>query len=141
MKKLLFIAFLFLGIGAQAQDGVKVKGNSISTREIAPVWPGCEGSEADKKQCFLQNLSKHISANFKYPAEAYNNNIEGKVIVSFIINEEGKVEILKADGPNELLVAEAKRNILQIPQMKPGEIGGKPTDIKYTVPFTFSTGK
>lgn len=141
MKKHLFIAFLFVSAGLYAQDGVKVKGNTVTTREIAPVWPGCEGSETDKKNCFLQQLSKHVSANFKYPAEAYNSNIQGKVIVSFVINAEGKVEILNAEGPNELLVEEAKRNILQIPQMKPGERAGKPTEIKYTVPFTFSTGK
>ena len=141
MKKLLFIAFVFISVGMNAQDGITVKGNTITTKEIPPVWPGCDGNESELQKCFNQNLSKHISANFKYPAQAYKNNIQGKVIVSFIINEEGKVEILKAEGPNELLVEEAKRNILQIPQLKPGEIGGKPTNIKYTVPFTFSTGK
>lgn len=141
MKKILILAFLFVAFGSYAQEGVKVKGNKVTTKEIAPVWPGCEGSAEDKKDCFLKSLSKHISANFKYPAEAYNNNVEGKVIVSFIINKEGKVEILSATGPNDLLVEEAKRNILQIPQMKPGERGGQPTEIKYTVPFTFSTGK
>lgn len=141
MKKLVVVICLMFGMNALAQDGVAVEGNSVTMKEIAPVWPGCEGSEAAKKQCFLQKLSQHISQNFKYPPAAYKKGIEGQVVVSFVVNEEGKVEILNAEGPNELLVAEAKRNILQIPQMKPGELGGKPTSIKYTVPFNFSTGK
>ena len=57
--------------------------------------------------------------------------------MSFNIDEEGKVDIISVEGPKKELNAEAKKIILAIPQMKPGERGGKPVPIKYTVPFTF----
>ena len=51
------------------------------------------------------------------------------------------VEIKSATGATKALQEEAKRNILAIPKMKPGMMGGKFRAIKYTIPFTFKTGK
>lgn len=137
MKKIL-VAFLLLAGGSTfAQTGVKAEGNTLTTREIAPVWPGCEGSEAAKKTCFKQKLVEHLKTNYKFPRDADGNIIRGKSVVSFNINTEGKVDIISVEGARKELNAEAKRIILAIPEMKPGERGGKPVPIKYTVPFTF----
>jgi periplasmic protein TonB len=137
MKKILIAFLLLVGGSTFAQTGVKAEGNTLTTREIAPVWPGCEGSEATKKTCFKQKLVEHLKANYKYPRDADGKIIRGKAIVSFNINEEGKVEILSVKGAEKDLNAEAKRIILAIPVMTPGERAGKPVPIKYTVPFTF----
>ena len=115
--------------------------NKLTVKEIAPIWPGCE-NESKKDDCFNQQLASHISKNFRYPAQAYKKNEQGKVIVEFIINKKGLVEIKKVSGGTKLLQEEAKRNILSFPKMaKPGILGGKPTSINYTVPITFKTGK
>ena len=138
MKKTLFILILLLTtVSTFAQEGVSVKGNKISSREIAPVWTGCEGSEKEKKECFNQKLVAHIKQHYKFPKDANGNYIRGKAVVSFNINEEGKVDILKVEGPEQALNEEAKRIISLIPKMKPGERAGKPVPIKYTTPFTF----
>lgn len=121
----------------QAQEGVDVKGNTVSAREIAPVWPGCEGTEIQKKKCFQEKLVQHLKANYKFPKDSEGNFIRGKATVSFNINEKGEVEILAVEGPKKELNEEAKRIILAIPKMKPGELAGKPIAIKYKVPFTF----
>ena len=137
MRKLIFAAFfLFTSIGF-AQEGVNVKGNKLSTKEIAPVWPGCDGSEKEKKDCFNKKLVEHLKANYKYPKDATGNIIRGKSVVSFNIDEEGKVEILKVEGPRPELNAEAKKIILAIPKMKPGQLAGDAISVKYKVPFTF----
>ena len=68
MKKLIFAAFLFVTSLGLAQEGVSVKGNTLSTREIAPVWPGCEGSEKEKKDCFNKKLVEHLREY--YPRES-----------------------------------------------------------------------
>lgn len=115
--------------------------NKLTVKEIAPIWPGCE-NESKKDDCFNKQLALHISKNFKYPADAYKKNEQGRVIVEFIINKKGRVEIKKISGGTKLLQEEAKRNISLFPKMaKPGMLGGKPTPISYTVPITFKTGK
>lgn len=137
MKNLLIIALLCLSATAFAQEGVSMKGNTLTVSEVPPVWPGCSGSKAQKKSCFNQNLAKHISTNFKFPKGYKPGSVKEKVIVKFVINTNGKPEIKSVSGGTKELQEEAKRNILLIPQMKPGQAGGKPKAIKYTIPFTF----
>ena len=143
MKKTLFILSLLISTSLVAQDWGTVDKNKVTLKEIAPVWPGCQSSSVAKTDaCFRKMLAKHIGKNFKYPAEEYKKNIQGKVIVTFIINIQGLPEIKKMSGGNAGLQAEAKRNIMSIPKMaKPGMLGGKPRAIEYTVPITFKTGK
>ncbi|PKA83332.1 TonB family protein [Ulvibacter sp. MAR_2010_11] len=142
-KTFLILSILFSTVLVAQEDWGDVQKNIVTLKEIAPVWPGCEtGSATARQNCFNQKLSQHISKNFKYPAEEYKNNVQGKVIVDFVINEKGLVEVNSVSGGTAALQAEAKRNILAIPKMaKPGMMGGKPRAIKYTVPFTFKTGK
>jgi periplasmic protein TonB len=143
MKKTLFILTLFISttIFAQEEWGNLDK-NKLAMKEIAPIWPGCENGSASKRDgCFDQKLMQHIIKNFKYPATEYKNNVQGKVVVEFVINEKGLVEVKSVTGGSTALQDEAKRNIMAIPKMKPGMMGGKPRAIKYTVPFNFKTGK
>lgn len=143
MKNLLItVCILFSTTIFAQQEWGDVQKNKVTLKEIAPIWPGCTGTVAQRDNCFNQKLAVHISKNFKYPPEAYKKNEQGKVIVEFIINEQGLVEVKNVSGGSKSLQEEAKRNILTIPKMaKPGMLGGKPRAIKYTVPITFKTGK
>ncbi|MEM0518081.1 MULTISPECIES: energy transducer TonB [Aequorivita] len=144
MKNLLFLTcFLFSTAIFAQQEWGDVRKNNITLKEIAPIWPGCEkGNVSQRDNCFNTQLATHISKNFKYPPNAYKNNDEGRVIVEFVINEQGIVDVKSVSGGTKELQEEAKRNIMAIPKMaKPGMMGGKPRAIKYTVPFTFKTGK
>lgn len=144
MKNLLILPIILLfTITVSAQEWGTVKGNTVTMKEIGPVWPGCEkGTAAQRENCFDQKLYAHISKNFRYPAEAYKKNDQGKVTVNFIINEKGMVEVTSVSGGSKALQEEAKRNIMSMPKMaKPGMLAGKPRAIKFTVPFTFKTGK
>jgi len=142
IKILILTLFISTSLLAQAEWGDMQK-NKLTLKELAPVWPGCEkGNASQRDACFQQKLAQHIAKNFKYPPAAYKNNEQGKVIVSFVINEKGLPEIKKVSGGSTSLQEEAKRNILAMPKMsKPGMMGGKPRTINYTVPFTFKTGK
>ncbi|KAA3615854.1 MAG: TonB family protein [Flavobacterium sp.] len=143
MKNILILLCLITSIGGYAQEWGTVDKNKVTMREVAPVWPGCESNNADKRDnCFNTQLATHIAKNFKYPAEEYKKNIQGRVVVTFIVNTEGLIEIKNVTGGNAGLQAEAKRNIMSIPKMaKPGMLAGKPRAIEYTVPITFKTGK
>ena len=143
MKPTLFIICFLASFSLFAQEEWgNVNKNTVTLKEVAPVWPGCENEKGDKKSdCFDKKLIQHIIKNFKYPMNEYKKNIQGKVIVEFFINQDGMVEIKSATGATKALQEEAKRNILAIPKMKPGMMGGKFRAIKYTIPFTFKTGK
>ncbi len=137
MKKLLLILTLLTAGFGFAQDGVTVSGNTLTMREIPPVWPGCTGSINAKKNCFNQKLAQHIATNFKFPKEYTAADKGTKVIVTFIVNKEGAVEVTNVSGGKAYLQEEAKRNIMQIPPMEPGKLGGKKRAIQYKVPFKF----
>jgi len=143
MKNVFLVLCLLLSTLTFAQrEWGGVDKNTVTLKEIAPIWPGCESNNVRQRDaCFDKKLMQHVVKNFKYPAEEYKKNVQGKVIVNFIINEKGLVEIKNVTGGSPGLQAEAKRNIEAIPKMKPGMMAGKPRAINYTVPFNFKTGK
>jgi protein TonB len=143
MKKILILLCLIASSSMFAQEWGSMNNSTLTMKEIAPIWPGCEsGSDSQRDACFQKKLATHIAKNFKYPAAEYKKNVQGRVIVSFIINEQGNPKIKSASGGSKGLQDEAKRNIMAMPKMsKPGMMGGKPRAIQYTVPFTFKTGK
>lgn len=144
MRKYIIASLLILVSNVVlAQEWGTVDKNKVTLKEIAPVWAGCEDqSGAGLQKCFTQKLTQHMVKNFKYPADAYKSNTQGRVTVEFIINTEGMVEIKNVSGGAPSLQAEARRNISLIPKMvRPGMYAGKPKAIQYTVPFDFKTGK
>jgi len=142
MKKLLLLLFIVSTSLVYAQENWgDLKKNKLTLKEIPPVWPGCSGSAVEKERCFNQELSKHIMSNFTYPTQEYNNNIQGRVVVSFKINTKGFVEIKNVREGNKGLQEAAKTIILKIPKLTPGMMGGKPREISMSVPFNFKTNK
>lgn len=144
MKKYIIASLIMLTTNVLiAQEWGSVEKNKVTMKEIAPVWAGCENqSGAGLQKCFTQKLTQHVVKNFKYPADAYKSNTQGRVIVEFIINTEGMVEIKNVSGGAPALQEEARRNISLMPKMvRPGMYAGKPKAIQYTVPFDFKTGK
>jgi protein TonB len=140
MKNLIIILALLVSTSVFAQrEWGNVQKNEVTLNEIPPIWPGCEkGNVTARKACFKKKLYTHVAQNFKYPASEYKNKVQGKVIVSFVINEKGLVEIKDVTGGTKALQEAAKQNIMAIPKMsKPGMMGGKPRAIKYKVPFNF----
>ncbi|MFD1095024.1 energy transducer TonB [Salegentibacter chungangensis] len=135
MKNLLIIACLLVTSLGFAQDDVDVKGNTVTVREKAPVWPGCEAQD-DKKACFNKQLMKHVREHYKYPRNEAGELVRGKSTISLQVNEKGNVEILSIKGDKEMVNEAARRMIDAIPQMTPGTRGGKATVIKYTIPLT-----
>ena len=83
-------------------------------------------------------LLEYLRKNIKYPAICRENNIQGRVIVSFVVNKDGGIvdpEVIKGFNPS--LDKEALRVISTMPKWKPGYQRGKPVRVKYTVPVNF----
>ena len=87
----------------------------------------------------MSALSNWIGEHMQYPEEALKNNIKGKVVASFVVEQDGSitnVEIVKSVHP--LLDNETKRVISSMPKWNPGTQDGKPVRVKYQIPLTFS---
>ncbi len=84
-------------------------------------------------------LFKFLYETIKYPAEAKDNGIQGKVILRFIVTSEGNVEnVYVVRGVDPLLDNEAVRVMNLCPKWEPGKMKGKPVNIYYSVPISFS---
>jgi TonB family protein len=96
--------------------------------EQMPVYPGGDGALLD----FIKN-------NLKYPEEARQQKIEGRVILRFAVNTLGNTEQISVlKGVHPLLDAEAFRLVGLLKDFRPGYQGGKPVPVWYMVPVTFS---
>ena len=106
-----------------AKDGQTVEENPDK-------WPDFPGGQ--------KKLFKWLSANIKYPKEAQANKEQGRVIVRFIIDKDGKVtdaKVVRSISPS--LNKEALRLIEAMPRWKPGEKNGQPVAVPFTLPITF----
>ena len=95
--------------------------------ENMPQFPGGDAA-----------LLGYISKSVKYPAIAQENGIQGRVIISFVIEKDGLVaDATVVRGVDPALDKEALRVVNNMPKWKPGEQRGKPVRVKYTLPVTF----
>lgn len=93
--------------------------------------PGFPGGE--------KGLAEFISSNIRYPANAYNNGIQGSLLCTFIIEKDGYVSHAEIkQGADRSLNEETLRVIKFLPKWKPGERHGKPVRVKYTLPIIFN---
>ncbi len=109
---------------------------AFGTVEEFPVFPGCEGV-ANGRECFQKMMQKHIGKNFRYPLEAQQKGIEGRVSVMFVINTEGRIQGLRTRGPHRLLEDEVVRIMAQLPPIVPGKASGKAVNVSYSIPVHF----
>ena len=87
---------------------------------------------------FKGNLNQWLLLNMKYPVEAMNKKEQGKVIVQFIVSENGEVsepKIIRSVSP--ALDKEACRVVLAMPKWNPGKLKGKPVAVRYMLPISF----
>jgi len=99
-------------------------------------------SAVENKPTFNDNdaneFSKWVSEQVKYPQEAIDQNIQGKVVLQFTVNKEGQVEDVQVvRGVSEALDAEAVRVVSSSPKWEPGSQNGTPVNVKYTFPVLF----
>ena len=108
-------------------DESNTSGKPFDVVEQMPQFPG--GPAA---------LMEFLSKNVKYPQEAYKNGIQGRVIVTFVVNKDGSIsdaKVVKSVDPQ--LDEEALRVVHSMPNWIPGRQNGEPVNVKYTVPITF----
>lgn len=126
MLKFLFAAALIFvpALMTRAQTGQE---QIYVVADEMPVFPG--GTKA---------LVETIYKNLVYPADARSKGIEGKVIVKFVVDADGRaVNPSVSKGIYHSLDQAVLDAIRKLPKFEPGKVGGKAVSVWYAVPVTF----
>ncbi len=84
------------------------------------------------------DYNAYLAKNIHYPDSAREHNVEGRVIVKFVVKEDGTiVDCTVKKGVNKYLAAEALRIVSNMPSWKPGTKNGKPIKVYFTLPIKF----
>lgn len=87
----------------------------------------------------MANFYKFIAKSVKYPEQAFKNNVEGKVFLTYIIEKDGQltdIKVVRAIGSG--LDEEAVRVLKLSPKWTPGYHGKEPVRVKYNLPIGFT---
>jgi periplasmic protein TonB len=126
----LFAGHLLYAQAAITKDTSKKTGikKTFTSVEQVPEFPGG-----------VRGFSNYISKNLKYPEVARLIGINGKVNVSFVLNENGKItEVTPKNCIGAGCEAEAARVLEDCPAWKPGMQDGKPVRVMYSIPISFN---
>ena len=111
-----------------------------STSKTEAGKPDAKGTYTyvDEMPQFNGDLTAYLTENLKYPADAVDKKIEGRVTVRFVVDYTGRVkDVTLVKGVNDLLDAEALRVVQTMPRWKPGKHMGSFKDVYMTLPVSF----
>jgi len=106
---------------------VPVEVEIVDFAEVMPAYPG--GTAA---------LNSFLAKNIKYPSISQENQMQGRVIVQFVVDKDGTItnaQVVKGVDPH--CDKEALRVINLMPKWSPGKQSGRLVRVKYTVPVVF----
>lgn len=112
---------------AQPEPKPEVENKVFDVVEQMPSFPG--GPSA---------LMKYLSENTRYPVVAQENGVQGRVVVSFVVEKDGHitdVKVVRSVDPS--LDKEAARVVKSMPSWIPGKQNGSAVRVKYNVPVSF----
>lgn len=105
----------------------EAKEETLTVVDVMPQYPGGD-----------RELLKFIAQSIKYPTDAQEAGVQGRVICSFVVDKKGNIvepKIIRGIDPS--LDAEALRVFGMMPRWTPGRQDGKAVRVLYTVPITF----
>ena len=95
--------------------------------EQMPRFPGGEAE-----------LMKYLSSHINYPTMAMENNVQGRVVVQFVVTKTGKIgEVKVVRSVDRDLDKEAVRVCKTLPDFIPGKMNGQAVNVWYTLPVSF----
>ena len=99
--------------------------------EQQPSYPGGQ-----------QALLEFLRQNVNYPEQALKDSVEGRVVLSFVVETDGSITETKVvRSVHPLLDEEALRVAKLMPKWEPGYQNGIPVRVKYNIPVTFKLGE
>lgn len=150
MKKFILCFYILSGSLLFAQKhSLTREGNELPSCLIAPDEEDDEEEEGEHVFTIVEDspeyrggeyaLTSFIKKNKRNPAFAVEHDIQGTVILSFIIEKDGSLSNIKAiKSPHKVLSDEAIRIVELMPNWKPGKQRGKAVRVRYQLPIKFN---
>lgn len=108
----------------------KVSDDDRRVYDVVETPPSFPGGQTE--------LMKLIAQSVRYPADAYRDSVQGRVVMQFVVDKDGKVTSpTVVRGVCESIDEEAKRVVMQLPDFIPGKLRGEPVAVRYTLPVLF----
>lgn len=126
---LIFFSLLMASLNSFAQEEVQVEASkdTFTVVEQFPKFP--EGEDA---------MYEYLSKNIQYPAEARENNIQGRVVLKFVVLSDGTItDIRVLKGVSGGCSEEAVRVVEAMPKWNPAIHRGKPVNVFFVLPIGF----
>jgi TonB family protein len=123
---LVLISVMGTNTFAQKVEGKIYKGQDLP--QLMPEFPGGQ-----------ENMMKFLSTELKYPEKCRDQKIEGRVVIQFVVDKNGRVRNVKSmkEGVDPLLVKEALRVVSAMPKWNPGVQNGEAVNTEMTLPVSF----
>lgn len=150
MKKIIALSALLLLLGSnlKAQNVVNPTNEKDNITILRAV--GDDSTVSDKEKVYQiveqqpsfpggrEELFKYLAYNVRYPIDAAENKIEGRVLVTFVVEHDGSISNVNvANSVYPSLDKESIRVVSGMPKWIPGKANGKTVRVKYTIPITF----
>ena len=150
MKKIIALSALLLLLGSnlKAQNVVNPTNGKDNITILRAV--GDDSTVSDKEKVYQvvgqqpsfpggrEELFKYLAYNVKYPIDATKNKIEGRVLVTFVVEHDGSISNVNvANSVYPSLDKESIRVVSGMPKWILGKANGKTVRVKYTIPITF----
>lgn len=130
MKKFVVSLLLALPLAMMAQE-VRTADADTTVYDVVEEQPEYPGG--------MNGMLTDVFGNLKYPPEALEKGLKGKVLVQFVIEKDGSithVEVVK-DEVGYGAAEEVLRIVKNMKKFAPGKLGGNPVRTKYILPVTF----
>ena len=126
----LFFLLLFIVNNPNIAKNIATPTGQDSVYTTVDVFPEFQGGQV--------KMSKFIAKNLHYPEIAKRAGIQGKVLITFVVDKTGKIKNAKVlEGIGTGCDEEALRVINSMPKWKPGKHSGKKVDVQITMPIMF----
>ncbi|HXC03388.1 MAG TPA: energy transducer TonB [Bacteroidia bacterium] len=134
---LLFIYFSFLHVKSFSQNAAPpppppIKQDSSKANSFATTMPQFPGG--------IPALMTYLKDNINYPKRERRKGIQGKVILTFIVDKDGNIiqpKVVQGIKGGENLEKEALRVVSAMPKWEPGTMDGKKVNVQYNLPVNF----
>lgn len=114
----------------QEQESVKQDGRNGKIYDVVEQMPSFPGG--------MSALMQYLSSNIRYPQEAKDKGIQGRVICTFVVECDGSVSNIRVVKPvSPSLDKEAVRLLEYMPRWNPGRLHGETVRTRYTLPISF----
>ena len=129
-------------LALEALDEIKGTAEEAAAKALAEAAGAIPFVSVEEKPTFnggdANDFSKWVNQNIQYPAVAQEKGVEGRVVLGFVVDENGQVKDVKVlKGVDPALDAEAVRVVSSSPKWKPGKQRDRAVKVTYTFPVIF----